>query len=121
MATPMTSLAQKRAAILSVFLLAVMTSGFSQIEFHTHSVAQFGHVHDVHDHAGTDDANSDSIDNPADNGVVHTHDIGAPALAVLSAFDVHMVAHQKVCGKTSPPTAHPPDNLITPLHRPPIV
>ncbi len=121
MATPMTLLTQKRSVILSVLLLAVMASGFSQIELHTHSVAQAGHVHDMHDHAGTDDANSDSIDDPADNGAVHTHDIGAPALAVLPAFDVNVVAHQKAGGKTAPPSAHPPDNLITPLQRPPIV
>lgn len=121
MATLTTLLSRKHSVILSVLLLAVMASGFSQIELHTHSVAQADHVHDVRDHAGTDDANSDSIDDPADNGVVHTHDIGAPALAVLSTFDVHVVAHQKTGGKTAPPTAHPPDHLIEPLHRPPIV
>ena len=121
MAAPMTSLVQKRTVILSVLLLAVSASGFSQIELHTHSAAQFDHVHDVHDHAGTDDANSDSIDNPGNNGVVHTHDIGAPMLALVPVIDVNVVAHRQAEGRTPPPTAKPPDKLIEPLYRPPIV
>ena len=117
MVTPKTSLTQKRTVILSVILLAVIASGFSQIELHTHSDARFGHIHDVQDHIGTDAANSGGIGDP---GVVHTHDIGATALALLPEFDVNVVAHQKADGSTPPPSAHPPDNLITPLQRPPI-
>ena len=121
MATSMTSLAQKRTVILSVILLAVVASGVSQIELHTHSDPRFGHVHGVHDHLGTDAANSGDVGDPGNNGVVHTHDIGATALALLPEFDVNVVAHQKADGSTPPPSAHPPDNLITPLQRPPSV
>ena len=121
MATSMTSLAQKRTVILSVILLAVVASGVSQIELHTHSDPRFGQVHGVHDHLGTDAANSGDVGDPGNNGVVHTHDIGATALALLPEFDVNVVAHQKADGSTPPPSAHPPDNLITPLQRPPIV
>ena len=117
----MTNLAHKRTVILSVLLLAVIASGFSQIELHTHSAANFGHVHDVQGHDGPDDANSGDVNGPGNDGVLHTHDIGAPTLALVPVFDANVVAHRKADGITPPPTANPPDNVITPLYRPPIV
>jgi len=121
MATQNTSLAHKRTVILSVLLLTVIASGFSQIELHSHPAAQFGHVHDSHDHDGENDANFGDIDDPGSTGVMHMHDIGTPALALLPAIEVDIVAHRQAKGRTQPPTAKPPDNPITPLHRPPIV
>ncbi len=120
MAAPMTNLTQKRTVILSVLLLAVIASGFSQIELHTHSAADFGHVHVVHDHDGADGIKSGDVDEPGNNDVMHAHDIGAPAIALVPVFDVNVVAHSQVEGGTSTPTAKPPDNLITPLYRHPI-
>ena len=76
MAASNTNLKHKHTAILSVILLAVIASGFSRIELHTHSDADFGHVHDVHDHDGEDGVKSDNVDDPDNNGVMHTHDIG---------------------------------------------
>ena len=121
MATPMTNLTHKRTVILSVLLLAVIASGLSQIELHTHSAADFGHVHVVHDHDGADGVKSGDIDKPGNNGVMHAHDIGAPAIALVPVFDVNVVARRQAEGGTPHPTVHPPDNLITPLYRPPIV
>ena len=119
MATPMTNLTHKRTVILSVLLLAVIASGFSQIELHTHSAADLGHVHDAHDHA--DGANSGDVNEPGNTGVLHTHDIGAPAIAPVPEIDVDVVTHWQAEGRTPPPAANPPDNVITPLYRPPIV
>ena len=121
MATSMTNLTHKRTVILSVLLLAMIASGFSQIELHTHSAADFGHVHVVHDHDGPDGVKSGDVDKPVNIGVMHAHDIGAPAIALVPVFDVNLVAHGQAEGGTPPPTAHPPDDLVTPLYRPPIV
>ena len=121
MAASKTNLKHKHAAILSVILLAVIASGFSQIELHTHSAADFGHVHHVHDHDRVDGADSGDVDEPGNTGAMHAHDIGAPALALVPVIDVIVVAHLHAEGRTTPPTAKPPDNPITPLHRPPIV
>lgn len=120
MATSKTSLRHKRTVILSVLLLAVIASGFSQIELHTHA-ADLGHVHDVHDQDGADGANPGDIDETGSSGVMHAHDIGAATLALIPAIDVDVVAHRQAKGRTPPPTAKPPDNLVIPLHRPPIV
>ena len=121
MASPKTHLRHKHTAILSVILLAVIASGFSQIELHTHSAADFGHVHDVPDHDGEDGADSGDAVEPGDAGAMHAHDIGAPAIALVPVIDVNVVAHLQAERTTPPPTAKPPDNPITPLHRPPIV
>lgn len=121
MAASKTNLKHKHTAILSVILLAVIAFGFSQIELHTHSAADLGHVHDVHDHDGEDGADSGDVDEPGNTGAMHAHDIGAPALALVPAIDVNFIAHLQVERTTPPPTAKPPDNPITPLHRPPIV
>lgn len=121
MATPKTNLTRKRTVILSALSLAVIASGFSQIEFHTHAAADLGHVHDVHDHADADGANPGDTDETGDSGAMHTHDIGAPALAPVPVIDMNLVVHRPAQGRTPPPTANPPDNPIIPLHRPPIV
>ena len=116
-----TNLKHKHTAILSVILLAVIASGCSQIELHTHSAADFGHVHDAHDHDGVDGTNAGDVDEPGNTGAMHAHDIGAPALALVPIIDLNVVAHLQAEGSTPPPTAKPPDKLIKPLHRPPIV
>jgi len=121
MATPTTTLNHKHTAILSVLLLVVFASGFSQIEFHTHSGADFGHVHDVYDHYYVDNDNAGDVDAPANTGAMHAHDIGAPALAMIPEIDVNVVALRRTEGRIPPPTAKPPDKLIKPLYRPPIV
>ena len=121
MAAPKTNLTHQRTAILSVLLLAVIASGFSQIELHTHSAADFGHIHDVHDHNEVDGVNSGDVDEPGNAGAMHAHDIGAPALALIPVIDVIVVALRQADGRTPPPTAKPPDKLIKPLYRPPIV
>ena len=119
MAAPKTNLTHQRTAILSVLLLAVIASGFSQIDLHTHSAAEFGHGHDDHD--GADGNNSGDVDEPGDTGPIHAHDICTPALALIPVIDMILVAHRQAEGKTAPQTAKPPDKLIEPLYRPPIV
>lgn len=111
---------RKRAVTLSVLLLAVIASGFSQIEFHAHAAADPGHVHDAQDHNDADDANPRDVYEPGNTGVLHAHDIGAPAIAPVPEIDVNVVALWQAEGRTPPPIAKPPDKLITPLHRPPI-
>lgn len=122
MTTRMTNLTHKRTLILSVLLLlAVIASGFWQVELPTHSAADFGDIHNVHDYSGIDGADFSDIEELGNNGVMHLHDIGAPALALVSVFGVILVAQRLAGGRTPPPTASPPDDLITPLYRPPIV
>ena len=111
----------KHTAILSAILLAVIASGFSQIKLHAHSGADFGHVHDAHDPDGVDGPNASDVDEPGNTGAMHAHDIGTPALALFPIIDLNVVAHLQAEGRTPPPTAKPPDKLIKPLHRPPIV
>lgn len=121
MAAPKTNLTHQRIAILSVLLLVVIASGFSQIELHTHSAADFGHSHDANDHEDIDGDNSGDADEPGNAGAMHAHDIAAPALALIPVIDVNVVALRQADGRTPPPTTKPPDKLIKPLYRPPIV
>jgi hypothetical protein len=51
---------------------------------------------------------------------MHAHDIGALTLTPVPVLDLHLVAHRQAEKRIPPPTANPPDNLITPLYRPPI-
>jgi hypothetical protein len=50
---------------------------------------------------------------------MHAHDIGALTLTPVPAIDLHLVAHRQAEKRIPPSTASPPDNLITPLYRPP--
>jgi len=121
MAAPITNLTLARTVILTVLLLAVIASGFSQVEFHTHPDAHYGHAHDVQDHDGPDGDNPGNLDEPGSIGVMHAHDFGATTLTLVSVFDVDIVEYWRADGGIPPPATKPPDNVIQPLYRPPIV
>ena len=106
----------RRTVILSV-LLGIIASGFPRVEIHTHANAYAGHVHEHSDRAAI--ANADVADVNED-GVMHAHDIGASTLTPVPVFDLSIVAHRQAEKEIPPPTASPPDSLITPLYRPPI-
>lgn len=109
-----TNLTQRRTVILSV-LLGILASGFPQVEFHSHSKAYAGHGHD-HDAVV---ATADVVEVNED-GVMHAHEIGALTLTPVPLLDLYVVVHRQAEKGIPPPTASPPDNLITPLYRPPI-
>jgi len=111
----------KSTVILTVLLLAVTASGFSQIEIHTHPDAYFGHVHDIQGHDEPDGENPEDLGEPENIGVMHAHDSGATALTLVSTFDVNIVTNWRADGEILSPTVKPPDSLILPLYRPPIV
>ena len=121
MVAPMTNLTLKRTVILTVLLLAVIASGFSQIEIHTHPDAHYGHAHDMQDHDEPDRENPGDLDEPGSIGLMHVHDFGVTTLTLVSAFDVDIVPYWRADGGVPPPTAKPPDCVIPPLYRPPIV
>lgn len=106
----------RRTVILSV-LLGIAASGFQQVEFHSHTNAYAGHVHDHDDRAAVAPADVDEVN---EDGVMHAHDVGALTLTPVPVLDLHLVAHRQAEKRIPPPTASPPDNLITPLYRPPI-
>lgn len=104
-------------------LLAFVTSGIPQAEVHEHKNASFGHSHDQ-DHQ--DDSDRDEIGGRVDvdatqqAGALHIHDGGAPSLTLILEIDV--IAYP-ICIDTpivTPPVLRPPDNVVTPLYRPPI-
>jgi len=121
MMTPATLPSRKRSAVIAVLFLSLVVSGFSKIDLGAHPAEQVAHLHDVHDHAISVNAQPMDSGGLGDTGVTHSHDYCAPALALLPALNVNAVVHSKATERTPPPGAHPPDNLITPLHRPPIV
>ena len=110
-------------SILSLVLVAIITSGIPLVEVHSHDNASFGHSHSVddflddHEHSGetaSNDANSD----PA--GDMHAHAIGTAVLSLVPIIDMHPVV---IWNKHDPPAApqtRPPDIVIRPQHRPPI-
>lgn len=108
------NLKQSRTVILSV-LLGILASGFPQVEFHSHSNAYVGHVHDHGAAVATVD-----VDEVDEDGVMHAHDIGASTLTPVPLLDLQVVVYRQADKRVPPPTASPPDNLITPLYRPPI-
>ena len=121
MAAPMTNLTLNTTVILTVLLLAVIASGFSQIEIHSHADAHYGHAHDVQDYDEPDGENPGDLDEPGSIGVMHAHDFGTTTLTLVSAFDADIVEYRRADGGIPPPTAKPPDSVIPPLYRPPIV
>ena len=106
----------RRAVILSV-LLGITASGFQQVEFHSHTNAYAGHVHDHDDRAAVAAADVDDLD---EVGVMHDHETGVSTLTPIPVFDLHVVAHRQAEKRIPPPTASPPENPTTPLYRPPI-
>jgi len=98
-------------------LLGIIASGFQQVEVHSHTDAYAGHVHDHDDRAAVAPADIDEV---GEDGVMHAHDIGALTLTPVPVVDLHLIAHRQAEKSIPPPTASPPDNLITPLYRPPI-
>ncbi len=128
MATQMTNSTAGRTVILSVFLLADIASGIPQVEIHTHEDAYFGHEHGVsqhHDDHDNDNDNenqsSEAVNGLGDSGTTHTHDFGVSAVTLIHAVNLDIVVHRRSNGGIPPPSTRPPDNLIPPLYRPPIV
>jgi hypothetical protein len=105
----------RRAVILSA-LLGIIASGFQQVEVHSHTNAYPGHVHGQDSRAAVASADVEEV---SEDGVMHAHDIGALTLTPVPAIDLHLVAHRQAEKRIPPSTASPPDNLITPLYRPP--
>lgn len=106
----------RRTVILSV-LLGIIASGFQQVEFHSHTNAYAGHVHDHDDRSAVATWDVDEVN---EDGVMHDHEAGASTLTPIPVFDLHVVAHRQAEKRIPPPTVSPPDNLTTPLYRPPI-
>ena len=112
-----------RQVILAFLLLAFVTSGIPLAEAHAHANASFGHSHDQHHQ---DDSDRDEIDARVDldatqqAGALHIHDGGAPSLTLILEIDMNACP---ICIDTpivTPPVLRPPDNVVTPLYRPPI-
>jgi hypothetical protein len=74
-------------------------------------------VHDHDDRVAVATADVDELD---EVGVLHDHETGASTLTPVPVLDLHLVAHRQAEKRIPSPTASPPDNLITPLYRPPI-
>lgn len=113
-----------RTVILSVILLAVIASGIPQVKIHTHEDANLGHGHDAGVHNNDHDSENEfpnDVDGLADSGTAHAHDLGASAVTLVNMANLNVVVHWHRCGGIPPPTARPPDNLISPHYRPPIV
>jgi len=111
----------KRTVVLTALLLAVMTSGLSQVEIHSHPDAYLGHSHDVHGNDEPDNEHSADQDEPGNIAVTHMHDTGTTPMTLVSAINVDTVTHWRAEGGVSTPISKPPDNIIPPLYRPPIV
>ncbi len=105
---------------LTVLLLAVIASGIPRAEMHSHSDAQLGHVHDYHDHDEPDGEQPGDADNISDPSLMHVHDVGIQSLTLIPSLNVAPVQLVQVSNGVPPPATRPPDNLITPLYRPPI-
>jgi len=121
MAASTTNPTLKRMVILAALLLAVITSGFSQIEVHSHSDAYFGHTHDPHDHDEPHGENSGDLGEPGNTGVAHMHDTGTTPLTLVSAINLEIATFHRADDGVSAPITKPPDIAIAPLYRPPIV
>lgn len=121
MVAPTTNPTLKRTVALIALLLAVVASGFSQIEVHSHSDAHFGHVHDLHGDDEPVGEHSTDVDEPGNTGVTHMHDTGTTPLTLVSAINVDIATFRRADDGVSPPIAKPPDIAIAPLYRPPIV
>ncbi len=111
-----------RRVILSVFLLALITSGIPLADVHAHENANFGHSHTHHhDNVGGHDLDEPTFDDKTSSaGTLHVHDASASALTLAPQIDVDAVS---VWTDTPVPTLkpfRPPDNVIAPLYRPPI-
>ena len=109
-------------AILSVFLLALITSGIPLAEVHAHENASIGHSHTRHhDNVGGHDLDEPTTDKSSSLAdTLHVHDINAPALTLIPQIDVDAVSVWADTPQPILPLFRPPDNLITPLYRPPI-
>jgi hypothetical protein len=109
-------------AILSVFLLALITSGIPLAKVHAHGNASISHSHTHHhDNVGghdLDELATDKSSSLADT--LHVHDVNAPALSLIPQIDVDAFAAWADTPIPILPLFRPPDNVITPLYRPPI-
>jgi len=121
MAYPTMNCTRQHRVVLPVLLLAVIATGLPRVEIHTHHDAYHGHVHYTHDHDDPDSGNSGNLDEPGNIGVIHTHDVDTSTLTLVSACNVDIVAHRQADGEILPPVTKPPDSVIAPLYRPPIV
>ena len=109
-----------RTVFLTVLLLAVIASGIPRTEMHSHSDAQFGHVHDYYNHHEPDNEQPGDAENIGDPSLMHVHDVGIQSLTIAPSLNAVPVQLAYVCSGVPPPATRPPDNQITPLYRPPI-
>ena len=82
--------------------------------------AQFGHTHDFHDHDEPDSDQPGDTNNIGNLGLMHVHDLGMQLLTLVPSLNVAPVQLVRGHSGVPPPATRPPDNLITPLYRPPI-
>ena len=111
-----------RRVILSVFLLALITSGIPLAEVHAHENASVGHSHTHHhDNVGGHDLNELTIyDTTSSAGMLHVHDVNAPVVTLVPQIDLDAVSVWTDTPVPTLPLFRPPDNVIAPPYRPPI-
>jgi hypothetical protein len=112
-----------RRSILFVLLLALVTSGVPLVDVHAHEDASFGHSHATldHEHASIDDHDASSpADETDDPGALHVHSLDTPALTLIELAPADPDCVMNACDGTVL-RSRPPDNVIAPLYRPPIV
>lgn len=110
-------------SIISLVLFSVVTSGIPLVKVHSHEGASFGHNHDVHEYFDVhshDDEIAGHGDDTDLTGTLHAHEVSTPALTLLQVIDTDTIVVWNEPGQTTPSQTRPPDNVITPLHRPPI-
>ena len=120
MAASFINLGDPRTVFLFVLLFAVIASGIPRAEIHSHTDAQFGHTHVFHDHDEPDSDQPGDTNNIGNLGLMHVHDVGMQSLTLVPSLNIVPVQLVRGHGGVPPPATRPPDNLVTPLYRPPI-
>jgi hypothetical protein len=107
--------------VFALLLVSVILSGLPMVEVHSHENATHGHSHDAHDlfdDHGAEEA--DSEDSVADTASIHAHDISATNFAAVGNVSMDSTVKRHSHSYIPPPYSRFPDNVITPLYRPPI-
>jgi hypothetical protein len=106
--------------VFALLLVSVILSGVPMVEVHSHDDATYGHSHgvqDAFDDHGLGDANPE--DGAADTASLHAHDISATSLGVVASISVDSSVPRHSHSYIPPPCRWLPDNVISPLYRPP--
>ena len=110
-----------RKGIFAALLVSVVLSGVPMVEVHSHENATFGHSHDAHDFFDDHGAGeAQTEDGATENASFHAHDISATSLGVVAKVSVDSTVPRHSHSYIPPPYSRLPDNVVTPLYRPPI-